>query len=93
MLGSRIAVIVADIIVLGLTWNKTFKSSIRCLRSGMKISWSSILLRDGSCFLLSIKSNLDDRTVSCNRDSIFWVSLVHLQTVMLTAHLLAHFLP
>ncbi len=55
-LGTRLAVITADAIVLAVTWTKTYTTRKDGLRLGMEIPLTSLLLRDGlSCFKLLIQ--------------------------------------
>ncbi|THG97992.1 hypothetical protein EW026_g4106 [Hermanssonia centrifuga] len=53
-LGSRLAIIIADIIVLALTWCKTFRNWRDSIQLGIKSPWSSILLRDGTIYFVAL---------------------------------------
>lgn len=46
-LSTRIAVIVADLIVLAVTWYKAAGTVIEAYRLGIRVPVSEILLRDG----------------------------------------------
>ncbi len=50
-LGTRLALIISDILVLTLTWRKTFRQRMDAARIGVRTPLSSLLLRDGTPFL------------------------------------------
>ena len=47
----RAAVIVANTLVLILTWAKTFRVQREAMRLNMRLPLSTLLLRDGKCLL------------------------------------------
>lgn len=48
-LSTRLAVIVADIIVLAVTWLNTFATVKQASSAGIRVSISQAILRDGKC--------------------------------------------
>ncbi|THG98181.1 hypothetical protein EW026_g3951 [Hermanssonia centrifuga] len=55
-LGTRLSVIVADIIVLALTLQKTFGHRIDAIRAGVQTPLSALLLRDGTVYFATLLS-------------------------------------
>lgn len=51
VLVTRVSLIIADVLVLVLTWIKTYKQVVEGRRAGITTSISMCLLRDGSSFL------------------------------------------
>lgn len=49
---TRISVIIADVLVLILTWVKTYEQVVNASRSGQKMSVSMCLFRDGTIYFL-----------------------------------------
>ncbi|THH00541.1 hypothetical protein EW026_g2018 [Hermanssonia centrifuga] len=52
VLATRFCMIIADIIVLALTWMKTYRNSREFLRMNMGVSLSILLLRDGTIYFV-----------------------------------------
>ncbi len=50
-IGLCIAFVLGGILVLAVTWRKTFKHRLDAARIGMQTPLSSLLLRDGTSFL------------------------------------------
>lgn len=46
-IGTRIALILADTIVVAVTWRKTYQQCQEAMRLGMRARVSAVLLRDG----------------------------------------------
>lgn len=69
-LASCVALTVADIIVVVITWIKTFHQVKEAARLGVKVNISATLLRDGkeSCFISILPyliGNIQEACASC----------------------------
>ncbi|THG94467.1 hypothetical protein EW026_g7011 [Hermanssonia centrifuga] len=53
-IGTRIPVIIADILVLALTWRKTFRHRMEAIRVGVQTPLSALLLRDGTVYFFAL---------------------------------------
>ncbi|THH00331.1 hypothetical protein EW026_g2163 [Hermanssonia centrifuga] len=53
-IGTRIPVIIADILVLVLTWRKTFRHRMEAIRVGVRAPLSALLLRDGTVYFFAL---------------------------------------
>ncbi|THH00332.1 hypothetical protein EW026_g2162 [Hermanssonia centrifuga] len=53
-IGTRIPVIIADILVLALTWHKTFRHRMDAIRVGVRTPLSALLLRDGTVYFFAL---------------------------------------
>ncbi len=63
--GTRLAVVVADILLIAFTWYKTFQNRMVGLRVGMRTPLSSLLLRDGMLFFIeAFRSLLNASTIT-----------------------------
>ena len=58
MVGNRLCVIIADIIVLVSTWVRTFRTRQEMVRLGQRPGIVHLMLRDGQCTLCSIYAML-----------------------------------
>ncbi|THG94849.1 hypothetical protein EW026_g6701 [Hermanssonia centrifuga] len=60
-LGTHLALIAADVLVLALTWNRTFTHRMAAIRVGVQTPLSAMLLRDGTVyFVVLLAINLTD---------------------------------
>ncbi|OBZ67950.1 hypothetical protein A0H81_12103 [Grifola frondosa] len=52
--GLRASAVLADAAVLAFTWNKTFRLKAEASEAGVKTSFASILMRDGTIYFLTL---------------------------------------
>ena len=63
---SRSTLILADLLVLAITWKATFKTSRENVRAlGQRMSLSAILFRDGEFMAIALFVNLSIPSVTC----------------------------
>lgn len=57
---GRLPLILADIIVVLVTWKETFRVSLENLRFGFNFTVGAVLLRDGAHYCLAAVNHLTD---------------------------------
>ena len=61
MIGGRVATVIADILVIVVTWTKAGALRAEAARLGVKVPFSTTMMRDGEHFcanFLSIRGDL-----------------------------------
>ena len=74
---TRGSTVTADLVVLVLTWIKTFRNWSEARRLGIELTVSECLLRDGeylciiphACLHINMLNNVQERGTSCESDS------------------------
>lgn len=87
VLGTRLAIIIADVLVLILTWRKTFTTQRDASRVGIRTPLSKLLLRDGAHLFFDSDLVVD---CACNAGTIYFVCVLNLKNMHIGVRLKLH---